>query len=47
MRDLEGSKTDELLTMLEDLQDENENLQDQISEAQRTIFQLSSENSVL
>ena len=47
MRDSGDSKTDELLEMLEEMQGENEDLQDHISEAQRTISQLSSESSVL
>ena len=47
MKDFNDSKTDELLTMLEDLQSENEGLQEQISKAQQTTSQLSSENSVL
>ena len=47
MKDYENSKKDEMLTILEELQDENEKLQDQISEAQQTTSQLLSENSVL
>ncbi len=47
MKDFNDSKTDELLTMLEELQSENEALQEQISRAQQTTSQLSSENSVL
>ncbi len=47
MKDFNDSKTDELLTMLEDLQSENEALQEEISKAQQTTSQLSSENSVL
>lgn len=47
MKDFNDSKTDELLTMLEELQRENEGLQEQISKTQQTTSQLSSENFVL
>ena len=47
MNDLKGLEIDELLTMMEDLQDEVETLQNQQSEAQQKISRLSSENSLL
>ena len=47
MKGLNDSKTDELLTLLEEQQEENETLQAQILEARQTVSLLSSQNSIL
>lgn len=47
MKGLNDSKTDELLALLEEQQEENETLQAQIMEAQQTVSLLSSQNSIL
>ena len=54
MNDLKGLNVDELLTMLEEMQNQNDNLREQMetekeksSEAQETISKLFSENSLL
>lgn len=47
MKGLNDSKTDELLALLEEQQEENETLQAQIMEARQTVSLLSSQNSIL
>ena len=47
MKGLNDSKTDELLTLLEEQQEENEKLHAQILEARQTVSLLSSQNSIL